>query len=203
MRLTRRRWIGPLVILLGIGGWWVMNSEGEKPLATPKAPPAAISSEPHGPQGRLQGAILVEQDETSSAWEVYAEEASLFETKGLAVAQGVRAELFQDQQTLLWLQADEGKVHRQSGDIAVKGHVEVKHQAGYTIRTDALDWKAKNRSLQTDENVDIQGQSVRVTGKGLRSDVDQQQFSLQQDVRASFQLQPGQLGNRHRQAGQK
>ncbi len=211
MFLKRWHWYGLLVVLIGGGGWFLLNPKGSGSASTAAAPVRLASAAPLAstaktspePEGRLTGAVLVEQDEASSAWEVYADEAILFETTGIARAQGVQAELFENQQPLLWLRADEGEVYRNSGDITVKGHVQVKHQAGYTILTEALDWEAKSRRLQTDESVDIQGPAVHVTGMGLRSDVDQQRFSLQRDVRASFQLRNGQLRDKQLQAGQK
>jgi LPS export ABC transporter protein LptC len=96
--------------------------------------------------------------------------------------------MFQDHETLFWLKANQGQVSRTSGDMAVQGDVRLQHQAGYIIRTEALDWQADSRMLKTDEPVQIQGPAVRVTGTGLRSHVDQQRFNLQRDVHASFQL---------------
>jgi LPS export ABC transporter protein LptC len=131
---------------------------------------------------------VILEAQAGPAWEVYADEAALYEATQTAVAQGVRAEMFRDHTTLLWLKADQGQVSRANGDMAVQGDVRLQHQAGYTILTEALDWQAENRMLKTDEPVHIQGPAVRVTGTGLRSHVDQQRFSLQRDVHALFQL---------------
>jgi LPS export ABC transporter protein LptC len=187
MRHASLRWYAlTTIILIGIGAV-VVNSGGSAP-PTSQQVNAASPVHADEPQSRLIGAMLIEQAQASPAWEVYADEAALYEATQTAVAQGVQAEMFRDHQTLLWLKADQGQVSRASGDIAVQGDVRLQHQAGYTMRTEALDWQADSRILQTDEPVQIQGPAVRVTGTGLRSDVEQQRFSLQRDVRASFQL---------------
>lgn len=197
MRLASLRWYAlTTIILIGIGAV-VVSSGGLAPPA-PQRVNAASPTDADEPQSHLLGAMLIEQAKASPAWEVYADEAVLYETRQTAIAQGVRAEMFRDHKTLLWLKADEGQVSRASGDIAIQGNVRLQHQDGYTIRTEALDWQADSRTLQTDEPVQIQGPAVRVTGTGLRSDVDQQRFSLQRDVHASFQLRTG-----PRQAGKK
>ena len=187
MRLASLRWYAcTLLILIGIGAI-VVSCGGSGP-PTPQRVSAPSPVHANEPQSRLSGALLIEQAQASPAWEVYADEAALYEATQMAVAQGVRAEMFRDHQTLLWLKANQGQVSRASGNIAVQGNVHLQHQAGYTIRTEALDWQAESRMLKTDEPVHIQGPAVRVTGTGLRSHVDQQRFSLQRDVHASFQL---------------
>ena len=196
MRLASLRWYGlTVIILIGIVAM-VVNSGGLAPPTPQKVNPTS-SGDADAPQSRLMGAVLIEQAQASPAWEVHADEAALYETTQTAIAQGVRAEMFRDHKTLLRLKANQGQVSRASGDIAVQGDVRLQHQAGYTIRTEALDWQATSRTLKTDEPVQIQGPAVRITGTGLRSDVDQQRFSLQRDVRASFQLRrsPQQVDN--------
>lgn len=187
MRLVSLRWyVCTTLILIGIGAV-VVSCGGSVPPA-PQRVSTASPAHADEPQSHLIGALLIEQAQTSSAWEVYADEAALYEGAQTAIAQGVRAEMFRDHQTLLWLKADQGQVSRANGDIAVQGDVYLQHQAGYTIRTEALDWQAESRLLKTDEPVHIQGPAVRVTGTGLRSHVDQQRFSLQRDVHALFHL---------------
>ncbi|MDH3599961.1 MAG: LPS export ABC transporter periplasmic protein LptC [Candidatus Tectomicrobia bacterium] len=190
MRLASLCWYAlTAIILIGVGAA-VVRSGGSAP-RTPQQMKAVAPADADEPQSRLIGAMLIEQAQASPAWEVYADEAALYEGTQTAVAQGVRAEMFRDHQTLLWLQADQGEVSRASGNIAVQGDVRLQHQAGYTIRTEALDWQADSHMLTTDKPVQIQGPAVRVTGTGMRSDVDQQRFSLQRDVHASFQLRTG------------
>lgn len=177
------------IILIGIGAV-VVSCGGSSP-PTPQRVNTASPVSRDAPQSRLIGALLIEQAQASPAWEVYADEAALYEATQTAIAQGVRAEMFRDHKTLLRLKANQGQVNRASGDIAVQGDVRLHHQAGYAMRTEALDWQADSRLLTTEEPVQIQGQSVRVTGTGLRSDVDQQRFRLQRDVHALFQLRTG------------
>lgn len=136
----------------------------------------------------MQGIKLIEQADQSTAWEILAENAEFSEDAMVAVARGVRAQLFQDETVLLSLEANRGMVQRTTGDIAMQGSVRVIHQDGYTMTTNTLNWQAKSRQLHTDEEVALEGPSVRVTGTGLRSDVDQQHFHLEHNVHASFRL---------------
>jgi len=70
----------------------------------------------------------------------------------------------------------------------MQGNVRVNNEDGYTMTTETLDWHAKTRQLRTQETVEIEGPSVRITGAGLRSEVDEQRFHLEHNVHASFRL---------------
>ena len=180
-----------MCILVGIGLYYRVPSTLTPTPQAPRADHLRSDSTSKGPQSELRGAVLVAQTATNPDWKVMADQAVLYDKTQTAIAQGVRAQLFEDRETVLSLQADEGRVSQANGDISVQGHVNVEHRDGYTIRTDALGWQASSHTLQTDKPVEIEGPSMQITGTGLRGEVDDHQFSLQRNVKASFQLPIG------------
>ena len=137
---------------------------------------------------QMRGITLIEQTDQSTAWEIVARQAEVDNQKRRAVAHDVRAQLFQDDAALMALEANRSIVQRDSGDINMQGNVRVNNEDGYTMTTETLDWHAKTRQLRTQETVEIEGPSVRITGAGLRSEVDEQRFHLEHNVHASFRL---------------
>jgi len=186
------RWY--VLTVLGVIGGAVTMVQLDGGNATTRALPALplLPSIQEGgtatPQSLMEGVRLIEQTDVTTAWEVFADQAALHETTQVAVARGVQATFFRDHDTLLSLAADTGRVHRISGDMDVHGHVRLQHQDGHIVTTPTLQWQAGNRMLHTEEDVHIQGPAVTITGTGLRSDVEQQHFSVQRNVHASFQL---------------
>lgn len=172
---------GAALYHLGGGG-----GGGETPIR--QAASSQAISQPQTPHSQMQGIKLIEQAGQSTAWEILAEHAEFSDQANVAVARGVRAQLFQDDTALLSLEASRSIVQRDTGNITMQGEVRIRHQGGYTITTTTLDWLAETRQLQTDEAVELEGPSVYVTGTGLQSDVDQQRFHLEQNVHASFRL---------------
>jgi LPS export ABC transporter protein LptC len=175
--------VSTIILVQGGGG-----TASTRALPTVSALASVPPNETAAPLSHMRGVRLIEQTDVATAWEVLAQEAALHEPTQVAVASGVQATFFRDRGTLLSLQADEGQVRRLSGDMTVHGHVRLQHQAGYTMTTEALQWQADSRILHTEEDVQIHGPAVTITGTGLRSDVEQQHFSVQRHVHASFQL---------------
>ncbi len=179
------KWYWFVLLSLAMGGA-VMYQLGGREGRVPKHRAAPSQAAP--PRSQMQGIKLVEQAGPSTAWEILAEQAEFNDQANLAVARGVRAQLFQDDVALLSLEANRSIVRRDTGNITMQGQVRIQHQGGYTMMTKTLDWLAETRQLHTDEAVEVEGPSVYVTGKGLQSDVDQQRFHLEQNVHASFRL---------------
>lgn len=144
--------------------------------------------QPQSPRSQMQGIQLVEQAGQSTAWQIFAEHAEFSDDAKVAIARGVRAQLFQDDTALLSLEANRGIVQRDTGDITMQARVRIIHENGFTMTTQTLNWRAETRHLHTDEVVELEGPSVHITGTGLQSDVDQQRFHLEQHVHASFRL---------------
>lgn len=167
--------------LIGLG--WQLGPQ------RPSAPaPVAPHAESEAPDIHMQGVQLVEQTDTTTAFALLAEDAAWYDTTHFAVVNQLRAQLFRNLATPLYVEADQGQVVSTTGDIAIRGRVRLQPREGYTIATEALHWQAASHTLYTDEPVHIQSSTVHITAVGLRSDVDQQRFVLQRDVHASFQL---------------
>lgn len=187
--VANMKWYGFVLLSLVIGGTalYLMGWRGEAVPMQAAVPSQAVAKEPP-PRSQMQGVRLIEQADQSTAWEMMAEQAEFSEDANLAVARGVRAQLFQDDTALLSLQANRSIVRRDTGNITMQGQVRLRHQDGYTMTTQTLDWVAEARQLRTDEAVELEGPSVYITGIGLQSDVDRQRFHLERDVHASFRL---------------
>ena len=185
--------IGVVLLVVAIG--WVAPGLRMAPArseVTPSLDGTAAAKRTEGTaskvHSRMQGVQLIEQREADTAWEVSARDAALYDASDVAVAAGVQAQLYEDRALLLRLEANHGRVDRGSGDMQVRGDVRVDHQKGYTITTEALDWRAESRTLHTEESVRIEGPTSEVTGSGLYSDTEQKRFRLERDVRAIFRL---------------
>lgn len=183
------KWYWFVLLSLTIGGavlYW-LNERGEG-VPIPQVASSPLAPQPQCPRSQMQGIKLIEQAGPSTAWEIIAEQAEFSDNTNLAVARGVRAQLFQDDTALLSLEANRSIVQRDTGNITMQGQVRILHQGGYTMMTKTLDWLAESRQLHTDEAVELEGPSVYITGMGLQSEVDQQRFHLEQNVHASFRL---------------
>ena len=141
------------------------------------------------PNMRAQKIFLIEQAETTTAWKIRADDAEFYDTKNIAFVKNVQGQLLRHVTDPLHVTATHGRVDSKTGDMMLEGQVQLEDIAGFTIETDFLHWQAANRALHTEAAVNIHNPSTHITGVGLYSNVDDASFVLQNEVRASFQLQ--------------
>ena len=140
------------------------------------------------PDIQAHGVQFVEQEDTATAMALSAETAAWYDTTQFAIISQVHAQFFPSQAAPLSVEANSGRIARRTGDVDLQGRVRIQHQAGYTLTTAALHWRAAGRTLYTDAPIAMHSATVQITGIGLQGHIDQQRFRLQRDVRASFQL---------------
>lgn len=181
------RWyaLGLLAVVIG----WVVAFETGWLLAGEPLPPSPITPS-HEDVAALnmqaRGVHLVEHHATAKVWELFAKDAVFYETQHLAVIHHVRAHFFQWPTTVWQLTAESGQIDRATGNMTLQGNVQLQSSAGYTMQTENLQWAAVSRLLSTPAQVELRGPSMHIVGIGLVSDVQQQRFTLQRRVRASF-----------------
>jgi LPS export ABC transporter protein LptC len=141
------------------------------------------------PNMRAQNIFLIEQTGTTTAWKIRAEDAEIYDTKNVAFIKNLQGQLLRHVADPLQVTAAHGRVDSKTGDMIVEGQVQLEDLAGYTLETDLLHWHAANRALYTKAAVNIHNTSTHITGIGLYSKVDDASFVLQNEVRASFQLE--------------
>jgi LPS export ABC transporter protein LptC len=117
-----------------------------------------------------------------------ASQAELYDAKQLVVVRQVQAQLLAQAEQPVRVAADHGRINNATGDVTVQGHVHLQYLDGYTIETEVLHWHAASRLLQTDAAVKIDSALVRIAGRGLQGQVEEQRFVIQDDVHATFQL---------------
>ena len=136
----------------------------------------------------VQDVLIIEQAtaEQSKSWELFAKEISFYDTKRLALVTNLQAEFFPHDVEPLNLTAERGQINSYTGDMTVEGRVLLRPLWGYDLETAVLHWDAANRTLHTDAQVRISAKTIDIVGTGFSGSVDQQHFTLQQQVRVSF-----------------
>lgn len=136
----------------------------------------------------VQDVLIIEQAtaEQSKSWELFAKEISFYDTKRLALVKKLRAEFFPHEVEPWHLTAERGQINSSTGDMTVEGRVFLRPLWGYDLETTVLHWDAANRTLHTDGQVKISAETIEIVGTGFSGSVEQQRFTLQQQVRVSF-----------------
>ena len=140
------------------------------------------------PDMRVQNVHLIEQAEVGNEWELWAHKAEFYDAKHMVVLHQLRAQLLSKVDQQVHVMADYGQIENVTGNMTIRGHVQLQYLEGYIIETDVLHWQAASRILRTDAAVKIDSALVHIAGIGLLGQVDEQRFVLQDNVHAAFQM---------------
>lgn len=171
-----------VLILAVVGGAFLAERSGGVQSMTQQG-------EAEVPDMRVQNVRLIEQQaEDGDVWEMLAHDAEFYDAKQLVIVHQMRARLLSQAAQPVQMVADKGQIDSATGNMTVRGNVQLQYLGGYTIETEVLSWHAAKRLLWTDAAVKINSALVHIAGIGLQGNVDQQRFVLQDDVHAAFQL---------------
>ena len=140
------------------------------------------------PDMRVQGVFVVEQRtaDKPQSWELSADEISYFDERRLARVKALQAELFPSGLEPIRLTAARGRIDSSTGDMTAEGDVVLRPLWGYDLETAVLHWDAASRTLHTEAEVKISGETVDITGTGFSGSVDEQHYTLKHGVKVSF-----------------
>jgi LPS export ABC transporter protein LptC len=79
--------------------------------------------------------------------------------------------------------SDEGTLDNNRRDVSLKGNVVIRSSDGLEMRTPTLQWNNEQRSLATDDDVQISREGTTITGKGLTVQMKEESAEIRRNVR--------------------
>lgn len=122
-------------------------------------------------------------------WEVKAKQASLYEEQNHALLKTVEVTLFGVRGRELTVEGDEARLNTSNKNFEIENRerdLVIHLDGGYTIYTNHVQWTDKRQELETQDPVIIEGQGMRITGRGLLGKVEREEFQVLDDVRVDL-----------------
>lgn len=110
----------------------------------------------------------------ATRWDLSAAQGQYFEDRQVTVLKDVEVTFFTSDGRTLTLRGDSGSLKTDSKDISLSGNVVATSSDGYRVTTAALDYTNGDRMVRGDGPVDLVGQTVDVSGVGVRINVEDQ-----------------------------
>lgn len=162
--------------------WLVLLLPGSSPAAagTTVSPPTAGP-----PDVTLQRIHMIETRSGSRLWEVRADRAEVHEREGYTilsrVQRPVEVRLYSSQDTLTCT-ASRATVDLHTKDIRLEGEVVARSAQGTELKTEALNWIAASRRLQTDQPVMVSRGGLVSRGRGLEAETGLERVRIFQNI---------------------
>jgi len=136
------------------------------------------------PRMEIQDFKLVQTTGERKQWELSAHEALEYEKEEQIEVRQTDIKFFkEDGKLALTLKAAQGLVDLTSKNIRVAGAVEAFTPDGMKLKTDSLQWLAKEEKLLTDDRVIVVKEGMRIEGRGLEADAGLGIIQVKRDVR--------------------
>jgi lipopolysaccharide export system protein LptC len=166
--------IGALLLIGGLAVHGYRRTGSPPPAAEPTPGPRASLT--------LDNFNVTETSGDTTRWDLSAAQGEYFEDRQVTVLSDVEVVFFTSDGRTLTLRGDSGSLRTDTKDISLSGNVVATSSDGYRVTTGALDYTNRDRIVKGDGPVDLVGQTVEVSGVGVRIDVEDQTVVIPGDV---------------------
>jgi LPS export ABC transporter protein LptC len=137
----------------------------------------------------MEGFRLVETEKGRVSWSVQARRADLLDSKEAQLRE-VEAVFNSPGGRTAALIGEQGTLDTVSGNASIRRgtrEVRIVTSDGYLMTTDSLSWKARDRTIRTNDPFKVLGREIYMEGKGMTADVDLGEVSVDDNVKAILQ----------------
>ncbi|KYG61354.1 LPS export ABC transporter periplasmic protein LptC [Bdellovibrio bacteriovorus] len=160
---------------------------GEKP---PEQPSSLMEQ-------KMQGVHLVESQQGTRDWELFAVSAEGSQTEGTWKLRQVRVLFYNKEKVEFTVTGDTGTINDKTKDLSVEGNVVTRSENGYIFKTPSIYYSSKTRQIDSPEEVVMQGPAdnsgggMNLKGHRMKVLVDQSKMLIQDRVSAEKPLKDG------------
>ena len=179
--------IAILVLILLIGGivfvtLWV-NLKGEKASKEGEVP-LKISND--GADARLEKIRLVEDKQGRKTWELEAISIQQYQDQNIMLLEKVKVIFFTKEEKSFIISGNQGKVYQDSKNMELVGDVVLTSSDGYRLKTDSISYDHLEKKVTSPDPVEIEGEQIRLTGKGMWVDMEAKIFKVLSQVKTRW-----------------
>jgi LPS export ABC transporter protein LptC len=136
-----------------------------------------------GADMQLKKIRFVEDKQGQKTWELEAESVNQYQEQNMMVLENVKVTFYAKEGRIIYLTGKQGKVYQDSKNIDLSGDVVLTSSDGYQLKTDSASYRHSEKIVSTGDPVEIDGEQIRLTGKGMLVDVEAKTFKILSQVK--------------------
>jgi LPS export ABC transporter protein LptC len=134
----------------------------------------------------LQKVHFVEDKHGRKTWELEAKTVRLYQDENISVLEDVKVTFYAKEGRIFYLTGKQGKVYQDSKDVELMGDVVLTSNDGYQLRTQSASYHHSEKTVSTSDPVEIEGEQIRLTGKGMLVDIDSRTLKVLSQVKTQL-----------------
>ena len=173
----RALWVLTAGLVLAVGAYLLINR------SKPQAPAVdAITQAENSPDAVIEKFHLISTVRGEKHWELYSDEAKLYQNQKNAVSENIYAQYFKKGKIVSTLTSDHALINTETNATQAQGHVELVVENGSKLLTEKLDWDPDTDQIKTLEPVKIYKGGDEITAIGLVADTELNNVHFMKDV---------------------
>jgi LPS export ABC transporter protein LptC len=135
---------------------------------------------------RLEKIRFVEDKHGEKTWELEAKAIQQYQGQDVMVIEDVKVTIFTKDGKAHVISGKEGKVHQDSRNVELIGNVQLTSAEGYQLRTQSVSYRHAEKRVATSDPVEIEGDQIRVLGRGMVVDLEAKTFKILGQVKTQW-----------------
>ncbi len=127
---------------------------------------------------------VIQNKQGEKDWEMWAGSAKIYRKKNITKLESIRIRFYPKNGKPVDITADSGVMENDSRNMNIRGNVLIQTSEGYSLRTERLRFRPKEKKFDTDDKIFFTGNSFNLTGTGLHGETDKGLFKLDEKVTA-------------------
>jgi len=185
--MMRKTKIVILLLMVLIGGTVLVSlranlRERKASEAVEKVPKVSTG----GADMQLKKIRFVEDKQGQKTWELEAESVHQYQEQNIMVLEDVKLTFYAKEGRIIYLTGKQGKVYQDSKNVDLLGDVVLTSSDGYQLKTHSASYRHSEKIVSTPDPVEIDGEQIRLTGKGMLVDVEAKTFKILSQVKTQL-----------------
>jgi len=139
-----------------------------------------------GADMQLKKIRFVEDKQGQKTWELEAESVHQYQEQNMMVLEDVKVTFYAKEGRIIYLTGKQGKVYQDSKNVDLLGDVVLTSSDGYQLKTHSASYRHLEKIVSTPDPVEINGEQIRLTGKGMLVDVEAKTFKILSQVKTQL-----------------
>jgi LPS export ABC transporter protein LptC len=139
-----------------------------------------------GEDGHLDKIHFVEERQGQKTWELEAKSIEQYQDQNIMILDEVRVTFYTKEGRTFIISGNQGKVNQNSKDMELVGNVLVQSSDGYQLKTHSLSYRHSNKRMSTSDPVEIEGEKIRLVGKGMLVDMESKMLKVLHQVKTHW-----------------
>jgi len=139
-----------------------------------------------GADMQLKKIRFVEDKQGQKTWELEAESVNQYQEQNIMVLEDIKLTFYTKEGRVINLTAKQGKVYQDSKNLDLTGDVVLTSSDGYQLKTHSASYCHSEKVVSTSDPVEIDGEQIRLTGKGMLVNVEAKTFRILSQVKTQL-----------------